>query len=85
MRPLMMVPTTRPRWAGSAIVAANGTRIWAMTEVNPTSATAGMNTPTDGEKAAAASPTAVMAASAVMSRRRSSRSPSGIMRMRPAA
>ena len=77
------MPTTRPLTAGSASVAANGTRIWAMTEVKPTTATAAMNTPTEGEKAAAARPAAVIAASTVMSRRRSSRSPSGSMKYEP--
>ena len=34
-RPLMMVPTTLPRFSGEASVAASGTRICATTENNP--------------------------------------------------
>ena len=46
---------------------------------------AAMKKPIDGATAAATSPATVIAASVVMSRRRSKRSPSGSSRIRPAA
>ena len=81
----MTLPTTRPRSASGASVAASGTRSWAITEVRPMSPAQAMKTPMDGAAAAAASPTAVMAASVVIVRRRSRRSPSGSSRSSPAA
>ena len=81
----MTVPTTRPRSASGASVAANGTRICAVTDVMPMIPAAAMKKPIDGAIAAATSPATVIAASVVMSRRRSKRSPSGSSRIRPAA
>ena len=85
MRPLMTLPTTRPRSASGARVAANGTSNCAMTEVMPITAVATMKRPIDGAAAATASPATVIAASVMMRRRRSKRSPSGSIRIRPAA
>ena len=48
MRPLITLPTTRPRSASGASVAANGTRSCAITEVMPMTAVATMKRPMDG-------------------------------------
>ena len=85
MRPLMMVPSTRPRSSSSAKVAAIGKRIWAITEVKPTRPMAAAKNPIEGARAAAARPAEVIRASVVISRRRSSRSPRGSSRTRPEA
>ena len=85
IRPLITDPTTRPRSASGARVAAKGTSSCAITEVRPMTPVAAMNRPIDGATAAAASPATVIAASVVMSARRSKRSPSGSSRISPAA
>ena len=52
MRPLMTLPTTRPRSASGASVAAKGTSNCAITDVRPMSPAAAMKKPIDGATAA---------------------------------
>ena len=85
IRPLITVPTARPRCCSAARDAAIGTMIWAATVVTPTTASALPSAAISGAAAAAASAADVTTIILVMSRRRSHTSPSGTRKARPAA
>ncbi|MNN71403.1 hypothetical protein D3C81_1873350 [compost metagenome] len=84
-RPLINVPTTRPRSSGAARVAANGTNTWATTENIPASAVPSSSTAKLGASALSNRPPATTRAMPTISPRRSSKSPSGTSRIRPTA
>ena len=83
--PAAMVPTTRPRAAGSASSLASGMSSWAPTAVSPTSSSAANNTAHVGASAAPARASPEAASTTGMSRRRFNRSPSGTSRKTPTA
>ncbi|MNN56806.1 hypothetical protein D3C81_1717590 [compost metagenome] len=81
----MIVPTTRPRCSGAASVAACGTITCAATALNPLSAVPINNWVRLPALALIARPTAASTNRPTISRRRSSRSPSGTISSRPVA
>ncbi len=82
-RPLMMLPTTRPRIASGHICAAIGIRICAATELMPISSAANRKTPAFGATAAIARATTVPDRVSTTSRRFSTMSASGTSRISP--
>ena len=85
IRPLITVPTARPRWLSAASDAVIGTMICATTVVTPTMARALASAAMSGAAAAAASAADVTTSILVISRRRSRMSPSGTRKARPRA
>jgi hypothetical protein len=81
--PLMTVPTARPRSLSAASVAVIGTMICATTVVVPTTASAAASTAMSGAAAAPIRPADATTSILVISRRRSSRSPSGTSKASP--
>ncbi len=82
-RPLITVPTTRPRSWSADSDELMGTMIWATTEVRPTTASAAPKTTKLGAAAATPRAAAVRIRVPLMRPRRSRRSPTGTSRARP--
>ena len=83
IRPLITVPTTRPRIASGAICAASGTSICKAEQNNPMHSAMARNTGALGAAAAQASDPAVRQIVTVTRRRLSTMSPSGTRNSRP--
>jgi len=82
-RPLVTVPTTRPRFSGAAMVAASGISICAATDSRLSEKIATANTGRFGAAAHAIAASAAIRSMTPTSRRRSNRSPRGTTRTRP--
>ena len=84
-RPLITVPTTLPRCATGDRVAANGTSTWATTENAPVMAVPTSRAAREPALALTTRPAVANSIMVTISRRRSTRSPSGTSRIRPSA
>ena len=82
-RPLITVPTARPRCSGAARVAANGTSTWTTTENSPVNAVPTSTRSMDGAEAVTSRPAAESRESPTASPRRSMRSPRGTISSSP--
>ena len=84
-RPLMTIPTTRPRSEGSARWAANGTSNCGVIEVTPTARLAAASQAKLGAAATPSRATTTAPSIARMNDRRSNRSPRGTKSSMPVA